>query len=148
MTQALIAADDWSPQQDQALDQIQRWHRKFDAPFFYLAGWAGTGKTTLAGEVARLIGGKVVYGAYTGKAASVLRAKGCEHAQTLDKLVYWRPCQHFCIKEQCDAKNPVIAHPGCSRSMLDGGAASTLRRSSRMERWLALAVLTTERNAA
>jgi hypothetical protein len=42
----------------------------------------------------------------------------------------------------------VIAHPGCSRPMLDGGAASTLRRSSRMERRLALAVLTTERNAA
>src|ERR1700760_1259600 len=40
----------------------------------------------------------------------------------------------------------VIAHPGCSRPMLDGGAASTLRRSSRMERRLALAVLTTERN--
>lgn len=42
----------------------------------------------------------------------------------------------------------AIAHPGCSRPMLDGGAASTLRRSSRMERRLALAVLTTERNAA
>ena len=42
----------------------------------------------------------------------------------------------------------AIAHPGCSRPMLDSGAASTLRRSSRMERRLALAVLTTERNAA
>lgn len=42
----------------------------------------------------------------------------------------------------------VIAHPGWVMASLDDAVASTQRRSSRTERLLTLAVLTTERNAA
>ncbi len=42
----------------------------------------------------------------------------------------------------------VIAHPDWAMASLVDAVASTRRRSSRTERWLALAVLTTERKAA
>ncbi len=44
---------------------------------FRLFGYAGTGKTTLARHIAEDVEGEVLFGAYTGKAALVLRSKGC-----------------------------------------------------------------------
>jgi exodeoxyribonuclease V len=44
--------------------------------FFCLGGYAGTGKTTLAKELAEVVTGGVVFGAFTGKAATVMRRKG------------------------------------------------------------------------
>jgi ATP-dependent exoDNAse (exonuclease V) alpha subunit len=84
-----------TPQQQQALKAIGDWYSDIGesgvghAPPFYLAGPAGTGKTTLAREVgdALWITG-VQFGAYTGKAASVLRGKGCTPASTLHSLLY------------------------------------------------------------
>lgn len=84
-----------TPQQQQALKAIGDWYSDIgesgagDAPPFYLAGPAGTGKTTLAREVAGALGiYDVQFGAYTGKAASVLRSKGCTPASTLHSLLY------------------------------------------------------------
>ena len=74
----------WSPQQCYALELIDDWITRSSKPFFYLACYAGTGKTTLAAEVARRVGGEIVYAAYTGKAAAVMRAKGCADADTID----------------------------------------------------------------
>lgn len=54
---------------------------------FYLAGYAGTGKTTLARHLAQDIG-TVCFAAFTGKAALVLRTKGCEGASTIHSLIY------------------------------------------------------------
>jgi exodeoxyribonuclease-5 len=51
-------------------------------------GSAGTGKTSIAMRIAELAGSRVCFGAYTGKAASVLRRKGCENATTLHRLLY------------------------------------------------------------
>jgi exodeoxyribonuclease-5 len=86
-----------SSQQQEALDRIERW---FDSdnrkPFYYLAGYAGVGKTTLAKSVARRIGGTVLYGAFTGKAAAVMRSKGCEGADTIDSLIYHPLLQVSC----------------------------------------------------
>lgn len=81
---------DFSPQQDQALSAIADWHGQESGrkPFFYLAGYAGTGKTTLAKHIAEGIDGDVVFGAFTGKAAMVLRNKGCEGASTIHSLIY------------------------------------------------------------
>lgn len=55
---------------------------------FRLFGWAGTGKTTLAKHFADASGISAIYGAFTGKAALVLRKKGCYGASTLHSLIY------------------------------------------------------------
>lgn len=63
--------------QTDAVDAIMRWY-KSDEKRFVLAGYAGAGKTTLAKHVASLIGeNDVIFCAFTGKAANVLRDKGC-----------------------------------------------------------------------
>ena len=51
-------------------------------------GYAGTGKTTLAKQIADDVDGEVAFGAYTGKAALVLRSKGCRGASTIHSMIY------------------------------------------------------------
>lgn len=78
----------WSPGQQEAIAKVAAWLRIKYSPFFYLAGYAGTGKTTLARHIAGLQNGKVVYAAYTGKAAKVMRASGCAGAKTIHSTIY------------------------------------------------------------
>lgn len=78
----------WSPQQDDALQQTADWLKRGDRQVFRLFGYAGTGKTTLARHLAEGIDGDVCFGAFTGKAAHVLRQKGCEDAGTIHSLIY------------------------------------------------------------
>jgi exodeoxyribonuclease-5 len=78
----------WSPQQDAALKAVAEWLRRGDRPVFRLFGYAGTGKTTLATHLAEGVDGDVVFGAYTGKAALVMRSKGCTDASTIHSLIY------------------------------------------------------------
>lgn len=80
---------EWSPQQDEALLKVSRWLRDpGDQQLFRLFGYAGTGKTTLARHLAEGVAGDVLFAAYTGKAASVLRKSGATNAQTLHSLIY------------------------------------------------------------
>lgn len=51
-------------------------------------GPAGTGKTTLAKHLARQANRRWLFGAYTGKAAHVLRQKGCVGASTIHSMIY------------------------------------------------------------
>lgn len=76
-----------SPGQAAAADKVAAWLAAKDKPFFYLAGYAGTGKTSIAKHLAGLQDGKVGFAAYTGKAASVLRRKGIP-ADTIHSLIY------------------------------------------------------------
>lgn len=78
----------WSPQQDAALKAVAEWLRRGDRPVFRLFGYAGTGKTTLAKHIAEHVDGDVAFGAYTGKAALVLRMKGCVDASTIHSMIY------------------------------------------------------------
>lgn len=78
----------WSPQQVVALEAVDRWLSDSDRQVFRLFGYAGTGKTTLARHLAAGVDGKVLYGAYTGKAALVLRQKGCPVASTIHSMIY------------------------------------------------------------
>lgn len=78
----------WSPQQDAALKAVSEWLKQADRPVFRLFGYAGTGKTTLARHIAEDVDGDVAFGAYTGKAALVLRNKGCSDASTIHSLIY------------------------------------------------------------
>jgi exodeoxyribonuclease-5 len=57
-------------------------------PVFRLFGYAGTGKTTLAKHIADGVDGKVLFAAFTGKAAQVMRGKGCHSASTIHSLIY------------------------------------------------------------
>ncbi|EUB97230.1 hypothetical protein PMI07_000806 [Rhizobium sp. CF080] len=78
----------WSPQQNEALSLAGAWLRMRYKPTFYLSGYAGTGKTTLAMHLAEHVDGRVAFAAYTGKAASVMRQKGCKGARTIHSLIY------------------------------------------------------------
>ena len=78
----------WSPQQQTALDRVGRWLKTRDKPVFQLAGYAGTGKTTLAKHLAATVNGPVYFAAYTGKAAHVLTKSGATNVSTIHKLIY------------------------------------------------------------
>ena len=78
----------WSPQQEGALVAVADWLKDEHGPqVFRLFGWAGTGKSTLAKHLAG-DAGRVVYAAFTGKAALVMRKRGCEGASTIHSLIY------------------------------------------------------------
>jgi exodeoxyribonuclease-5 len=78
----------WNAQQDAALRACAAWLADPAAPqVFRLFGFAGTGKTTLARHLTESMR-YPIFAAYTGKAASVLRAKGCPNATTLHALLY------------------------------------------------------------
>lgn len=79
----------WSTQQEAAIKGVKAWMKDKKSPQVYrLFGYAGTGKTTLALELANGVKGEVLFGAFTGKAALVLRKKGCEGARTIHSLIY------------------------------------------------------------
>ncbi len=78
----------WSPQQDRALLEVSEWLKNSKKQVFRLFGYAGTGKTTLARHFAEDIAGAVHFAAYTGKAAHVLKQKGCANASTIHGLIY------------------------------------------------------------
>ncbi len=78
----------WGPEQDKALGEVADWMNDRGQQLFRLFGYAGTGKTTLAKHFAEGVEGNVLFGAYTGKAAHVLRTKGCANASTIHSLIY------------------------------------------------------------
>lgn len=78
----------WNAQQSEALEKIGAWYAEpstVKSKVYYLAGYAGTGKTTLA----RALPVKhPQYMAFTGKAALVMRQKGCTNASTIHSFIY------------------------------------------------------------
>lgn len=84
---------------------LQWWHDPYEP--LTLGGYAGTGKTTLLGELQRLLGSRVriVFTSFTGKAVSVLRSKlpPGSACSTLHRLLY-RPRQKWvCVESGEDA---------------------------------------------
>jgi exodeoxyribonuclease-5 len=67
---------------------VRSWLDDPQQPVFRLFGYAGTGKTTLAQHLVDDVDGLVLFAAYTGKAALVLREKGCFGASTIHSLIY------------------------------------------------------------
>lgn len=99
----------WSPQQHEALVAVQRWldmDEEKRPQIFRLFGFAGTGKTTLAIEVSRMAGGDCLFGSFTGKAALVMRKKGCRGASTLHSLIY-KPRRKNRNDEDADREIPM-----------------------------------------
>jgi exodeoxyribonuclease-5 len=115
-------AFEWTAQQDRALMEVSRWMKEPRQQVFKLFGYAGTGKTTLARHFAEGIGGDVLFGAYTGKAADVMRSKGCEGAQTIHSMIYHtsQMSRKYLVELQTKrrhtyeafAEDPAIAIPG------------------------------------
>jgi exodeoxyribonuclease-5 len=79
----------FSPKQARALDAIAKWladpHSK---QTFYLAGYAGVGKTSVLRHVIQDVQGLVLCGAFTGRAASVMRKAGLPNATTIHRILY------------------------------------------------------------
>ena len=68
---------------------VDRYRQK--EPYTVIAGYAGTGKSTLIKFIISALDidpERVAYVAYTGKAAQVLRSKGCPNAMTAHRLLY------------------------------------------------------------
>ena len=83
----------FTPHQDSALKAVADWlkakpGKNGTPPIFRLFGYAGTGKTTLARHIADGVDGEVKFAAFTGKAALVMRNKGCDNASTIHSLIY------------------------------------------------------------
>jgi exodeoxyribonuclease V len=82
----------FTPHQDAALSAVSAWLKQRPGQgtgqVFRLFGFAGTGKTTLAKTIAEGVDGRVLFAAFTGKAALVMRAKGCYNASTIHSLIY------------------------------------------------------------
>lgn len=79
----------WSPQQESAMRAVAKWMADESAPqTFYLAGYAGTGKSTIAKALVADSSKHWLFAAYTGKAAHVLRQKGCTGASTIHSVIY------------------------------------------------------------
>lgn len=97
----------FSPQQDAALLAVQRWLKAGDRQIFRLFGYAGTGKTTLARHLAEGVDGDVLFAAFTGKAAQVLRSKGAHKASTIHSLIY-RPRGEETVEDEETGKKEVL----------------------------------------
>lgn len=119
-----------SEQQGQAAMAVQNWMRDPSGkPWFYLAGFAGSGKTTIARVLAKSAG-SVVYAAFTGKAALVLSSKGCTPSSTIHSLIYKikdpdSPVPEFVLNE--DSKAGMVSLIIVDEvSMVDGELAQDL----------------------
>jgi len=97
----------FSPQQDQALVEVDRWLKAGDRQVFRLFGYAGTGKTTLARHLAQGVHGDVLFAAFTGKAAQVLRSRGAAKASTIHSLIY-RPRGEEAVEDEETGKTEVL----------------------------------------
>ena len=103
----------WSPQQDKALLAASRWLAAPGKQVFRLFGYAGTGKTTLATHLAEDVDGPVCFAAFTGKAALVMRGRGCPEARTIHSLIY-RPRDidteepSFVLNSESDAADAAL----------------------------------------
>jgi exodeoxyribonuclease-5 len=105
----------WSPQQEDAIKAVNAWMRDKTSQIFRLFGYAGTGKTYLAKELgANVKGGMVLFGAFTGKAALVMKRKGCDNASTIHSMIYsidetnreWQP--KFVLNSDSDVKRAKL----------------------------------------
>ena len=76
-----------SKAQNEALADVRRFLDDDSRQVFRLFGHAGTGKSTIANLLAGDLK-RVLYGAYTGKAALVMRQNGCDEATTVHRHIY------------------------------------------------------------
>lgn len=104
----------WTSEQDRALVAVANWLETARGPqVFRLFGYAGTGKSTLARHLAEHVDGDVAFAAFTGKAALVMRSKGCKDARTIHSLIYRATDTEteepsFVLNDESDAANAKL----------------------------------------
>lgn len=96
----------FSSEQDAALVAVSRWLKQGYPQVFRLFGYAGTGKTTLARHLAENVDGDVLFAAFTGKAALVLRSRGAKGASTIHSLIY-RPRGEELVEDEDTGKSSM-----------------------------------------
>ena len=94
----------FSSEQDDALVAVSQWLKQGFPQVFRLFGYAGTGKTTLARHLEEGVDGDVLFAAFTGKAALVLRSKGAKKASTIHSLIY-RPRGEELVEDEDTGKS-------------------------------------------
>ena len=131
-----------SPQQAEAIKAIKAWYGKKKGPQeFYVAGYAGTGKSTIVNIAIEEVKEKhklknISTAAYTGKAASVLRRKGVKGASTIHSLIYTPEINEstgkveFVLSEESSAAKRGSLPP-CS-SARENSCLARIRSSSRV----------------
>ena len=80
-----------SPKQERALNEVSQWYKEAnfrERPFFYLGGYAGTGKTTIESKFSDDVEGRVVRACYTGKAALRMQQLSGKAASTIHSIAY------------------------------------------------------------
>jgi exodeoxyribonuclease-5 len=96
----------FSSEQDAALVAVSDWLKQGFPQVFRLFGYAGTGKTTLARYLAEGVDGDVLFAAFTGKAALVLRSRGAKKASTIHSLIY-RPRGEELVEDEDTGKSAM-----------------------------------------
>ncbi|MDD9909279.1 MAG: ATP-dependent RecD-like DNA helicase [Ahrensia sp.] len=96
----------FSVEQDDALQAVSAWLKQGYPQIFRLFGYAGTGKTTLARHLAEGVDGDVLFAAFTGKAAMVLRSRGARKASTIHSLIY-RPRGEELVEDEDTGKSAM-----------------------------------------
>ncbi len=80
-----------SIEQGRAVKAICSWYTGRHSMYFYLGGFAGSGKSSLIPLIVDALGinpDKVVYGSYVGNAALNMRRKGLVNATTIHGMIY------------------------------------------------------------
>lgn len=129
----------WSPGQDQALLTVSGLLQARSQQVVRMFGYAGTGKTTMARELAESVSGLVLFGAYTGKAANVLRQKGIGEAQTIHSMIYRTKDASRARLKELEAAVAELRH----ELRLEQGSEGDLRPSKKLQELEAM--LKTER---
>ncbi|MCD7911027.1 ATP-dependent RecD-like DNA helicase [Bacillus velezensis] len=122
--------------QMRAVKSIFKWFKSGEKQTYFLAGYAGTGKSTLVDYVIKNLGIKrshVEFACYTGKAALVLtqKAKGKYKAKTLHRLIYGLDFDEtgrmkFVLKDQDELKDVKLIVVD-EASMVDGDIMRDLK---------------------
>src|ERR1035437_3500706 len=82
-----------STEQSKALDKIHKWHKLKSTTPLFLAGYAGTGKTTLLQEFINGLNIRPLCCSPTGKAASVLARRLTNATVSTVHRALYVPCQ-------------------------------------------------------
>jgi exodeoxyribonuclease-5 len=125
-----------SEEQDKAIEAIRGWWMNAQSGIasfrttepFRLFGPAGTGKTTLAKHLAAALGTQdIAFGAYTGKAAHVLRRKGVD-ATTIHSALYTPSNNRELRRHLLDLRMELIGLSDLDASPVENGRAWQARK--------------------
>lgn len=95
----------FNDQQYEGLQKIDKWLKDPNQQFFTLAGFAGTGKTTIVKAILDTYKDKVVVTAPTHKAKNIISRTTNKNAETIQKLLGLRPNTDL---ENFDPNKPIF----------------------------------------